>query len=588
MSSVLDPKDITFDEDTKESSLKQEEVSPALSTPDISFDEEPTTLSDLGLGAAQGATFGFSDEVLAALQAAKEVVTTEKTLKDLPSLYRQLQQVEQQKIAEARERSPIAFTTGEIGAGILPALFTGGATAVASGAKAAPGFLRSAFGAAKAGAGYGALAAAGTTEKPIEETGEFVGEVAKGGLSGATIGGVLGAAGGALKKLQPDIEDIASLRQAKTAYEEGKAGRAFTGEKARDIRLAQESKAAVELEKSVFDTKNVLGKQIGEVLETSTKPIGGNPSATNAALDIQSVIENKPSLFGRDLVKDLSAKADQLAEGTLSPKEANSLRGVIKEKLAAYADSSDIETKETLRRIKDALQNELDEIPGFAEANQNYTEFLKSTAETIFGKGTPAEVLETYLSEKSKPTERLFKDIESLIRKSQVPGTSGDTQRKTLINLQENLAKIEAEKPGFLKSVGFDPEKFISTIKKEGDVSTIRQVMGGWESQAGTPKEIAGFITPRATMYSVAEKTGRVVGAVKGSTPVKLASKVYSAAEPELRSLSEKLMSNPATRRFGESLAGSLDKPGTAARRAALLSIMQQSAEARRIASEEE
>jgi hypothetical protein len=39
--------------------------------------------------------------------------------------------------------------------------------------------------------------------------------------------------------------------------------------------------------------------------------------------------------------------------------------------------------------------------------------------------------------------------------------------------------------------------------------------------------------------------------------------------------VSETLLQNPATRRFGESLAGSLDKPGGVARRAILFSIMQ-------------
>lgn len=577
---TLNTKDIIFDEDveTPPAPAAVPTSESLLSTSDIKFDEEPSTTGDAATGAAQGLTFGFSDEGIAALRAAKEVATSEKSLKDLPSLYRQFQEIEQQKIAQARERSPIAFTAGEVAGGILPALFTGGATAAASGTKVATGFLPSVISAAKAGTAYGALSAAGTTEKSIEQTGEFLGEVGKGALAGGTIGGVMGAAGAALRKLQPDIEDIASLRQAKIAYEEGKAGRKFTGDAARDLRLSQETKVSAELESGIFNAKDMLGQQIDDVLQNATKPIGGNPSATNAALDIQGIIENKPGLFGRDAIGDLLTKADELAAGTLSPKEANNLRRIIKEKLTTVTDD---ENKETLRRIKDYLQEELNQIPGFLEANQNYTKFLRGTAETIFGKGTPAEVLETYLSQKANPEERLFKDIESLIRKSQVPGTSGDTQRKTLINLQENLAKMEAEKPGFLKSIGFDPEKFISTIKKEGDISTIRQVMGGWESQAGTPKELAGFITPRATMYSIAEKAGRTAGAIKSSAPVKLASKVYSAAEPELRSISEKLMSDPATRRFGESLAASLDNPSGVANRSILFSIMQ-SPEARK------
>jgi len=558
--------------------------------------EGPSTASDLGLGAAQGVTFGFSDELMAALQAAKEVATTEKTLKDLPSLYRQLQQVEQQKIAEARERSPIAFTTGEIGAGILPALFTGGATAVASGAKAAAtgakaatGFLPSVMGAAKAGAGYGGLAAAGTTEKPIEETGEFVGEVGKGALAGATIAGGLSAAGRAVKGLAGTLDDSDMARQAKVAYERGKKGFSFTGEKASERQVGKvEPRAALALEKQILDTRGVLGKRIDDVLEAASaegKLIGGDTPSVNAALDIQEILKSKPGIFGRDLIEDISSKADRLAEGTLSPKEANDLRRIIRDKFAKIREKGDIETSEVLERAKDALQDKLNLIDDFAQANKDYTTFLRSTAETIFKKGMPEEAIETSLSEIAKPKEKLFGDIMGLIRKATAPGSSSDEKRRTLVALKENLGTIERERPGFLKSVGFDADQFIGRIKKEADISTVSQVMRGYEPQSGPGKQLISAITPRAMTYKGAEVLGKTSKVIGKSTPVKLASKVYSAAEPELRSMADALMSNPATRRFGENLAGSLDKPGGVARRAVLFSIMQ-SPEARKAVSE--
>lgn len=596
MSSVLDPKDITFDEDIKEPSLKQEEAPSGLSASDISFQEEPTTSSDFGLGAAQGATFGFSDEMLAALRASKEVATTEKGLKDLPSLYRQLQQIEQQKVAEARERSPIAFAAGEIGAGIIPALFTGGASAAASGAKAAAagakaatGFLPSVFGAAKAGAGYGALSAAGTTEKPIEETGEFATEVAKGGLAGATIGGVLGAAGQGIKTIAGTLEDADMARQSRVAYERAKKGLDFTGEKATERQVGiREPRAALALENQIFNTRSVLGQKIDDVLEAATaqgKLIGGDTPSINSASEIKNLIAAKPGIFGRELSESILSSATKLEKGDLSPKEANDLRRIIRDKFAKVREKGDIETAEILERAKDALQGKLNEIEGFTQANKDYTTFLRSTAETIFKKGMPEEAIETSLSEIAKPKEKLFGDLMGLIRKAEAPGSSSDEKRRTLVALRENLADIERERPGFLKSVGFDAEKFIGKIKEEADISAISQTMRGYEPQSGFVRQALGAITPRAITYKVAETAGKAVGAVSRSTPAKLASKVYSAAEPELRSLSEKLMSSPATRRFGESLAGSLDKPGGVARRAVLFSIMQ-SPEARKAVSE--
>lgn len=548
--------------------------------------DESSTGADALRGAAQGLTFGFSDEALAALQAAKEVATSEKTLKDLPALYRQFQEIEQQKVAQARESSPYAFTAAEIGGGILPALFTGGATAAASGAraaatgaKAATGFLPSVMGAAKAGAAYGALSAAGTTEKPIEETGEFVGEVGKGALAGGTIGGVLGAAGVGIRKAAEGLEDSSMFRQSKVAYERAKRGLGFTGEKATEKQVGiKEPRAALALEKQILNTRSTLGKRIDDVLEAAEKTgkvIGGDAPSINAALDIQSVIQSKPGIFGRELIDDISAKADQLAEGTLSPKEANNLRRIIRDKFAKISEKGDVETSEVLDRVKNTLQEKLNTIEGFAEANKDYTTFLRATAETIFKKGMPEEAIETSLSEIAKPKEKLFQDILGLIRKAEAPGSSSDEKRRTLVALRENLADIERERPGFLKSVGFDPERFVGKIKEEADVSAVSQTLRGYEPQSGVLKQTLGLITPRAATYKAAEATGATVGAIQRSSPAKLASKVYGAAEGELRSISEKLMSNPATRRFGESLAGSLDKPGGVAKRAVLFSIMQ-------------
>ena len=539
------------------------------------IEEEPSTGMDVLRGAAQGLTFGFSDEALAALKAATEVAGTEKTLKDLPSLYRQYQQLEQEKIKEAKERSPIAFGAAEIAGGLAPALFTGGGTAAAT---AARGFLPAVGRGALTGAKYGAIAAAGTTEAPIEETGEFAKEVGKGVLFGGTLGGVLGGVGDIARKLKPDVEDITSLRQAKAAYEEGKAGRGFAGEKARDIRLKKEGATAVELEKNILDTREVLGKKIDDVLleaEQAGKTIKTDPASLGAASDMMTLLESKPRLFGKEESENIFKMVQKLESDSLSPKEANDLRRVIKDKIFKIGDKADVETSETLNRFKDALQSKLNDIDGFVKANEDYTQFLRSTAETIFGKGKPVEVLEGYLSEVAKPKEKLFTELQNILKRSQAPGSRGDVERMTLINLQENLAKMEAERPGYLKSIGFDPENFLSTIKKEADISTVRQVLGGYEPQTGTIKEMGGFITPRATMYSAAEKAGRLVGAAKETAPVRLASKVYSAAEPKLRKMSEALMKNEATKRFGENLATSLDKPGGVARRAVLFTILQ-------------
>lgn len=125
----------------------------------------------LGRGALQGATMGFSDEIVGALESA----FTDKT-------YEQARNESRAANAIAQEANPWTYGAGEMGGGLATALVPVGRVAT-TGAKLATTLGREAL----LGAGLGALSGAGYSE--AEKTADLIGDTAQGaGLGLATAG----------------------------------------------------------------------------------------------------------------------------------------------------------------------------------------------------------------------------------------------------------------------------------------------------------------------------------------------------------------------------------------------------------------
>ena len=106
--------------------------------------EAPTTLESVVRGAAQGASFGFSDEITGALEAA----FTDKT-------YEQARDESRQNYTNARETNPIAYGASEVGAGVATAFIPGlGALNAGRGAKIAEVVGKAALQGGLQGTGY--------------------------------------------------------------------------------------------------------------------------------------------------------------------------------------------------------------------------------------------------------------------------------------------------------------------------------------------------------------------------------------------------------------------------------------------------
>lgn len=604
---TLDPNEFVYEDEASLPSLASVSSTEPKPVSDFTFEEEPSKVMDVLRGGAQGLTFGFSDEALAALKAATEVAGTEKTLKDLPSLYRQYQQLEQEKVKQAKERSPIAFGAAEIAGGLAPALFTGGGTAAATAAK---GFLPAVGRGALTGAKYGALAAAGTAEAPIEETGEFAKEIGKGALFGGTLGGVLGGIGETGRKLLSSVEDVDLGRQMKAQYEQlKKPDVELFGSKAKTAQVESESQLVREIQEQLLSGQSSIGENIRSILKEA-KDIGIKIGEEEIEL-LKTQIKKDPFFFeskdrakvlpiiegiGKKRVVVSEGYLEKLRQGTLSPEEANEFRKILKNVVEAKRNEpGNAATVELAKRLDKTLLDSLKaNVKGYEKALNEYDLYTAATIETILGKGTyardvaikdigkeaigPAPIIkssERFFSNISEGATVLQRELKEIIEKLATPGLSSRDRIETITQLEKNLSALKEFKPELLKTAKIDPDALIQKIKKEADISAGYTSRFGYEPQSGFFKQLAGFITPRGASLTGAAAAGKVVGAAQRSAPVRLASKVYSAAEPELRKISEALIQNEATKRFGQNLAASLDKPGGVARRAVLFSIMQ-------------
>lgn len=146
-----------------------------------------------GSQALQGLTFGFGDEAVAGLRSAMG-----------QGKYEDLVKSEREALREYSEKNPVTSTAAQVAGGVLPAVFTGGASLIPSVSAATtkalgPKLAGMLFGKAPTvarTAGTGAVAggatALGTTEKPVEEWG---GEVTKGAIAGGAAAGTLALLG---------------------------------------------------------------------------------------------------------------------------------------------------------------------------------------------------------------------------------------------------------------------------------------------------------------------------------------------------------------------------------------------------------
>lgn len=147
-------------------------------------------LESAGLGALQGGSLGFADELEGGLKALPEAMISDKKLKDL---YQQYRDMARKRYSEAKEANPKSYLAGELGGGLTSAVIPGGAIAK--------------------GIGLGAGSALGASDADLTK-GE-IGQATKDTIIGGTIGGTLGAVGQKIgTSLAPEAMDQSAAVKA--------------------------------------------------------------------------------------------------------------------------------------------------------------------------------------------------------------------------------------------------------------------------------------------------------------------------------------------------------------------------------------
>jgi len=543
---------------TLASVIDKENNDQALERPDVS------ALRAGIVGAGQGATFGFAEELTAPFAAAVAGATGD--VKALPgeSTWEQYQRMMQmyrdtardEQVA-AQEQQAGAYTTGAVIGGLaspgLGALKAAKALKGAgAGAKAALGAgvkgtmadvgIRSAGGAA-VGAGLGGLAGAGEAEGSLEERMPQAIETAKMGAvvgAGLPVAGGLATAGG---KVVDEVTKLPLINKSIEAFKRGVGGENLVTETGRRQAADIVREKAGALEDDIKRLKKDAGTRIGDEVESATEaghvfdvtedvtPVlekldniiaNGSREASDHARSVKAEIkkilklgdEAEEGMFGVD-------KGD-LPEGIVMPEKAPQSMKItpkqaqdIKQSLRSY----DVNFKTTAQQHEAALEaqklrqmagGKLDDVTeGLTKANSDF--------------GAMKDALKALNVENSKLPIQTKTKINNIIARMGKDDSTGDNARATM---KQVLKYVEEVDPELAAKYSNDLENISGRLKLSGEINKGLQSGLGLGTVQGVTKagaNIAGMAAGKlggSTLGAIASTTGNFTKAVLGSNPV--------------------------------------------------------------------
>jgi hypothetical protein len=555
---------------------------------------------------AQGLTFGFADEGVAAAKALSESQATGGEFEDL---YKKYLALEQEKIKMSKERSPVLGTAAEFGGAILPAIgasvISGGAAAPAAGA----GLLRTLGRTALTGAAGGALAGAGTSEATILGGREGIEQLGKDILGGAASGAVVApafhlagmGAGKLIKKGAEGAKKLATMfdepEAALVAFEESKAGTDFITKAGKELLEERQTNTAKEITEQILSVEKVLGKELNDIVDASTKKIDVSDLST-ALDDAQQVLApnkraNESVLNILDSIR--SDKTDVLSglggRGTeLRPdaRTLKTLRDEIKNRLLFVQDE---DQKVVLNNLQKALKQKLDEnVEGFAAANKNFELFRMGAGEQILNKGLPQflnpqdpntmqqtmERIGRYASDMSGKAykEDLFRIIRGDIGRAGRFGESGSAAKNTFKGLKTGLEEFQQATGKDLSKYGLNPDETFNKLQRESVVQGIKQKIHGYDTGYGEAT-ISKSFTPDIVKrpFVVARGAGAIARQAEKIKSSDVIRKIYGATDTQLEKLAGAIEDKfPA---YSKSLRDAVKNKDSYKKNAAIFALMQ-------------
>jgi hypothetical protein len=573
----------------------------------------------IAAGAAQGSTFGFSDELGAGVDVASDVIKQGLSgqvpdMLGIPAKWRAFQKSREAENKRLAEESPIAYVGGELAGGVGSALLTpgiGAAKIAGSAAKLSPGLAK--FLAGKTGsslaniAGKGATAAIegaplgaayglGASEHDLSSSPE---ELLKDAASGAAMGSIGGAALGASSGIVSELVDGTKNYLAKRdfgrnlseAYKYGKEGVNFSTTEGQDqiSRLARDYPDQFTNTITAIDKK--LGEEVGlgiEAAQNAGVSINIQPELLQATDNLfKNLVKENPNLLGLLDSKSSSIIGLLNTKGLskLKPLEARGLKkaleDVISETSSLQGDATAITRKHAIK-LKNSLSEIMQNTPGMEQYNaaaKKFSTFRELIPETILEPGVPLDKRVKFLGDLQNKNHDLLGATKDLLSSGQLPGSSVTSGARTgIVELGDNLKTLNNQYPDLSKALGgATPEESFAKIRNIADkFSTMTQGQGR-NPHAGVKKTLTGTVvgSGEGLVLGGANK----LGLIAGSAPVKTAQSIYNAGNDKLLKLAAKMKSGssgiPGSELIGESLEKALMNKDDVAKNAVLFKLLQ-------------
>ena len=384
-------------------------------------------------GAAQGSTFGFSDELGATSDVLHDALAGKIDL----AKWREYQKLREAENLKQQEASPWLYGTGELAGGIassaaLPGL---GATRIAAmGRGITPGVGRFLAGkTANAGANLTGKVLTGAAEGVLPGLAFGVGsskadlsdnpsEVINDAISGAELGGIGGGVmGGAVHSGKSFINKAKELaggrdyfRQLEAAYDYGTKRLGFGSSTDRAKLKLIPGQRAEDLETKIFKVDKQLGEEVGNAIKNATI----NKVKINIDKGLQETINKIDDLFLKnptleDMLDPPTAKLlKTIAKrelGDLTPIEARAFKDELYKmigNLAGHGSDQANSAKSLAKQLAKNINGVLKEkIPEYNTAAENFKTFRRMIPETIISKGTPSKYNKVYLGDLKNPED---------------------------------------------------------------------------------------------------------------------------------------------------------------------------------------
>lgn len=552
----------------------------------------PSDISQLeaaARGLGQGATAGFSDEILAGLQAGKDVVTGEDELSNISSLYERYRDMERSKEAEAKEAYPKTYLASELGGGIGSAFI--------------PGMQVKTLGQA---AKLGGLTGLGMSEA----------DLLQGDVKGAAIDTAIGTAGGlAGHKIGEAVSGQIAKRLAPATKKIGESAEREAG----DIALSAMGANAKDIEKELGKAQGLLTepefrKGLGQEALNYTKFFSGPDKVRKAVNeDIKKIIDQKNPL----LTKADESISKKLTSGELSKEDL--ARGSIKDELTGYLVNKSKEMQvteinpQTIENISRNFQNYIDRV----STNDNNIQALENIRKQIgsqlsdksFGVETRDLALQDEMLRKVYLTVK--KRIEDLAN------LSGDNRGQLikelnqkegrLIDLNRIAFKEEARdiasKGNAGNMIAFGAGSAMAGGNPLGGLALLAGKLGTEKATGHTIPELGKIFAAKSAKKSgeLAIKAGQGLEAItpevarRGAIPAtvdvtkqveksltdngpdtgKQSRSIYDSSDDDLKTYADILRQDPSLTKFADALQKSIDDNNQAVKNATLFSLMQ-------------